>query len=87
MVEDHFLPPEIRSVSVIPLATSGGGAAPRAVARDAVKPIWRMEAEMIQQALTATGGNAVEASKLLEIGQASLYRKLKKYGINRADYA
>ena len=87
IVEEHFLPSEIRSASIIPLATSGGSAAPRAVARDAVKPIWRMEAEMIQQALAATGGNAVEASKLLEIGQASLYRKLKKYGINRADYA
>ncbi len=87
VVEEHFLPLEVRSTSVLPLAVSGGMPSPQAFARDTVKPIWRMEAEMIRQALAATGGNAVEASKLLEIGQASLYRKLKKYGINRADYA
>ena len=51
------------------------------------KPIWQMEVEMIKRALAETSGNVIEASAILEIGQASLYRKLKKYNINRSDYA
>jgi transcriptional regulator of acetoin/glycerol metabolism len=51
-----------------------------------LKPIWQVEKEMIINSLIATKGNVQHASELLEIGQASLYRKLKKYSINRQDF-
>ena len=40
-----------------------------------------MEQELIVKALDETGGNRVQASKLLEISYPSLLSKIKKYGI------
>jgi DNA-binding NtrC family response regulator len=51
-----------------------------------VRPLWQLEMEAIKKALAKTSGNVIQASKLLGIGQASLYRKLKKYHITRSDY-
>ena len=87
VVEEKFLPAEIRNAPRKPAAAGSGSGEFAFIDAGAVKPIWRMEIEMIRQALAATSGNVVEASKLLEIGQASLYRKLRKYGIDRTDYA
>ena len=41
------------------------------------------EQKLIQQALHRTAGNVPEASKLLGIGRATLYRKIEHYGIAR----
>ena len=41
------------------------------------------EQKLIQQALERTSGNVPEASKLLGIGRATLYRKIEHYGIER----
>lgn len=41
------------------------------------------EQKLIQQALQRTAGNVPEASKLLGIGRATLYRKIEHYGITR----
>jgi len=41
-----------------------------------------MEEELIVKALDETGGNRVQASKLLEISYPSLLSKIKKYGID-----
>jgi len=86
-VLEQFLPEEIINAPLIPVnlhhnisdrtLSSGAGAA---------KPLWQMEMEMIKQALTETSGNVIKASAILEIGQASLYRKLKTYHITRSDY-
>ena len=43
-----------------------------------------MEEELIVKALDETGGNRVQASKLLEISYPSLLSKIKKYGIDPA---
>ncbi|MCJ8501738.1 sigma-54-dependent transcriptional regulator [Desulfatitalea alkaliphila] len=40
------------------------------------------EAAAIRNALTKSGGNRRKAAGLLQIGEATLYRKLKKYGID-----
>jgi len=40
-----------------------------------------MERELIQSALTYVKGNRQEAAKLLGIGERTLYRKLRRYGI------
>ncbi len=42
------------------------------------------EAEMIQRALRATGGNRTHAARLLEISHRALLYKIKDYGIDRA---
>ncbi|MCE9554817.1 MAG: sigma 54-interacting transcriptional regulator [Planctomycetes bacterium] len=42
-----------------------------------------MERHNISEALRRTGGNVVDAAKLLGIGRATLYRKLDEYGIAR----
>ena len=41
------------------------------------------EQKLIQRALERTAGNVPEASKLLGIGRATLYRKIEHYGITR----
>lgn len=43
--------------------------------------VW--ERKLIQEALARTGGHVPEASRLLGIGRATLYRKLDEYGIAR----
>ena len=40
------------------------------------------ELSALKHALDKTGGNREKAAKLLEIGEATLYRKIKKYGIS-----
>jgi len=41
------------------------------------------EKAAVQNALSKTGGNRQKAARLLEIGEATLYRKIKKYNINK----
>ena len=41
----------------------------------------KLEKEAIRQTLAMTGGNREQASKLLGIGERTLYRKLKEYGL------
>jgi DNA-binding NtrC family response regulator len=40
-----------------------------------------IEAEAIRTAIEGNSGNLVRAARELRIGRATLYRKLKKYGI------
>ena len=47
----------------------------------AVRPIDRIECQAISQALTTSDGNVREAAKRLGLGQATVYRKIKKYNI------
>ena len=35
----------------------------------------------VQRTLELTGGNREEASRILQIGERTLYRKLEKYGL------
>jgi len=44
----------------------------------------RVERDTIHQVLEACGGNMTETAKRLGIGRATLYRKLKKYGLSMA---
>mgnify|MGYP001428968545 CR=1 FL=1 len=41
----------------------------------------RLEKEAIRQTLAMTNGNREQTSKLLGIGERTLYRKLKEYGL------
>lgn len=46
-----------------------------------IVPLDVMEKYMIEAALEQCGGNVSEAAKRLRIGQATLYRKIKQYGL------
>jgi DNA-binding NtrC family response regulator len=44
-----------------------------------IRPLWQTERDVIAEALEITGGNAAAAAKSLEIGRATMYRKIKEY--------
>jgi DNA-binding NtrC family response regulator len=49
---------------------------------DTVASVEEMEQQLIERALSASDGNRKEAAKQLGIGERTLYRKLKKYGLS-----
>ncbi|MBK7972455.1 MAG: hypothetical protein IPK07_03935 [Deltaproteobacteria bacterium] len=49
---------------------------------DASLAIDSLEREAIERALTRTGGDKAKASKLLGIDRSTLYRKIKRYGLD-----
>ncbi len=56
------------------------------VACGSITPIEAFEKSAILSALRATEGHVVRASKLLGLGQATLYRKLKRYSIDARNH-
>jgi two-component system, NtrC family, response regulator HydG len=69
-VELEDLPEEVRQ-----LPTTG------AVSTGPVRPLEDIEKEYILAALESNGGNQTHTAKQLRIGAATLYRKLKSYGM------
>ena len=71
----RHIPDEIRSGDEEP-AESGG-----AVASLAGTTLEQIEKRAIRETLRLTGGNREQAALLLGIGERTLYRKLKEYGL------
>jgi transcriptional regulator with PAS, ATPase and Fis domain len=69
-VEFEDLPEEIRQAFPTPLATKGK-----------IRPLEEVEKEYILAALELNGGNQTHTAEQLHIGSATLYRKLKSYGL------
>lgn len=69
-VELEDLPEEVRMAAAKPRATNGQAL-----------PLEDVEKEHILAALELNGGNQTQTAKQLQIGQATLYRKLKRYGM------
>ena len=69
-VELEDLPEEIRQACPKPVALSGQ-----------VRPMEEVEKEYILAALKLNGGNQTHTARQLQIGAATLYRKLKAYGM------
>jgi two-component system response regulator HydG len=46
------------------------------------KPVSQIEAMFIAETLKVTGGNREEAAGMLGIGERTLYRKIKEYGLS-----
>ncbi|MCK5690045.1 sigma 54-interacting transcriptional regulator, partial [Myxococcota bacterium] len=64
-----------------------GVAEPLASTLSSSKPsLARAEADEIREALSSSGGSATQASRLLNIGRSSMYRKMKEYGIQASDF-
>jgi len=68
-----------RSVEFIPAQSSTPAESDQAP----VKPMWQREKDAIQEALRFFHGNIAETCEHLEMSRATLYRKLKKYRIDR----
>ena len=64
------LPEEIRSAFPKPVIGGNG-----------VQPLHDVEKEYILAVLEMNGGNQAQSAKQLQIGSATLYRKLKKFGV------
>jgi DNA-binding NtrC family response regulator len=69
-VELEDLPEEVRQAIPKPTATLG-----------AVRPLEEIEKEYILAALDLNAGNQTQTAEQLKIGSATLYRKLKSYGL------
>jgi DNA-binding NtrC family response regulator/predicted hydrocarbon binding protein len=69
-VERDDLPEEVRHAFPSPVLSAG-----------AVRPLDSVEKEYILAALELNGGNQTRTAEQLQIGSATLYRKLKKYGL------
>jgi len=76
----HFaavLGPAQGAVETMPLAPAPAAAAPRiAGVKSLPQAVAELEAQAIREALQATGGNKLAASRLLGISRATLYEKL-----------
>ena len=66
------LPEEIRQAFPKPVVNA-----------DAVQPLNEIEEEYIVAVLKLNGGNQTRTAEQLGIGSATLYRKLKSYGLTR----
>jgi two-component system response regulator HydG len=69
-VELEDLPEEVRQAFPLPVATSGS-----------VRPLAEIEKDYILSALNLNEGNQTHTAEQLQIGSATLYRKLKSYGV------
>ena len=69
-VDLEDLPEEVRQAFPKPVATAG-----------TIRPLDEIEKEYILSALELNGGNQTHTAEQLQIGSATLYRKLKSYGL------
>src|SRR5262249_31278043 len=81
------LPVEVTGAAALPAALAAGTAAGDEAARpeslkEAVRvETERVERELIQKALDATGGNVTQAARKLKISRKSLQTKMKELGL------
>jgi two-component system response regulator HydG len=75
-IDVRDIPPEIHRVKRL---MSGDAAGPSA--NLAGLPLNEVEKQHIINTLAAVGNNRAEAAKILNIGERTLYRKIKEYGL------
>lgn len=50
-----------------------------------IRPLWEVEKESLQKALSILDGNISQAANQLQISRTAIYRKIKKYGLQGSD--
>jgi len=68
-------------LSLAPFSTAREGTSAAPAPQHRPRPMSEIEAEAIRASIDWNSGNLVRAARELRIGRATLYRKLKKYGI------
>ena len=76
------LPPELSDGDALPAPLEATPAEAAGLGELVGKPLAEIEGIFIGETLQATGGNREEAAKLLGIGERTLYRKIKEFGLN-----
>ena len=76
-LEPRHLPPEIAQATAGSLTDSDGGAK----FSGGGMSLDQLEKQAIRDTLRTTSGNREQAAKMLGIGERTLYRKLKEYGL------
>jgi two-component system response regulator HydG len=64
-----------------PAESAGEPSSPMSLAALVGKPLTEVERMFVTETLRLTGGNREEAAKMLGIGERTLYRKIKEYGV------
>jgi two-component system response regulator HydG len=77
VLDVRHIPDDVR-VDDAPEPEEAGGAGPSSLAGTSLEQI---EKRAIRETLRLTGGNREQAAKLLGIGERTLYRKLREYGL------
>jgi two-component system response regulator HydG len=72
------LPPELLTPGELPEPVGASTGLADLVGR----PMAELEGLFIAETLKSTGGNREEAAQMLGIGERTLYRKIKEYGLN-----
>ena len=83
VVEPEVLPEEIRNNKGQPMAFLESPQHPRAEELTPITPLRELERVAIIEALSRLGSNVTKTAKQLGISKATLFRKLKQYGISR----
>ena len=78
-IEPRHVPPDVRQAATE--TGGGGGDGTRSMAIDSTLNLDQMEKQAIRNALRINHGNREAAAKMLGIGERTLYRKLKEYGL------
>lgn len=73
LIDVHHLPDDARGTDSMTPSRSGNGSRP---------PLQESEAEAVRSALARAKGNRVEAAEELQISRTTLWRKMKKHGID-----
>ncbi|MGD8396298.1 MAG: helix-turn-helix domain-containing protein, partial [Candidatus Eiseniibacteriota bacterium] len=81
LLELSDLPADLQSRPTPPLGTMLPPMPQPVVQQHQPRTMQEIEAEAIRAAIEHNNGNLVRAARELRIGRATLYRKLKKYGI------
>jgi two-component system, NtrC family, response regulator HydG len=76
------LPPEFSNGGETSSATGAARDSDAGLGELVGRPLAEIEGLYIAETLKATGGNREEAASLLGIGERTLYRKIKEYGLN-----
>lgn len=92
-IQRDELPPEVLqpvtwpvlAVGTKPDSLNAGGSVNPALRNESLKPMENLEKQAILDALQHAQGNVQQAAKLLGIGQATVYRKIKRYSIGTKD--
>ena len=50
-----------------------------------LQPLEQAEKQLIEKAMNVTGGQVIEAAKLLDISRNALYRRLEKFDIHHVE--
>jgi transcriptional regulator of acetoin/glycerol metabolism len=51
-----------------------------------IRPLWEIEKQAILEVLEICKGDVIEAARCLEVGQATIYKKLKKWNVDVKKY-